>query len=71
MYRNTCTNVAEVNLNLCQFIKPATTRLLQIKERNFIDKFKPKLNKIWTVHTPNKNKETHIRIRTYIYNQFL
>ena len=25
--------------------------LLQIKERNFIDKFKPKLNKTWTAHT--------------------
>ena len=25
--------------------------LLQIKERNFIDKFKPKLNKTWTIHT--------------------
>ena len=26
-------------------------KLLQIKERNFIDKFKPKLNKTWNVNT--------------------
>ena len=25
--------------------------LLQIKEKNFIDKFKPNLNKTWIVHT--------------------
>ena len=38
--------------------------LLQIKEKNFIDKFKPKLNKTWIVHTcTNGNKHTH----TYIY----
>ena len=28
--------------------------LLQIKERNFIDKFKPKLNKTWTLHTQKR-----------------
>ena len=27
---------------------------LQIKERNFIDKFKPKLNKTWTIHTQKR-----------------
>ena len=25
--------------------------LLWIKEKNFMDKFKPKLNKIWILHT--------------------
>ena len=28
--------------------------LLQIKERNFIDKFKPKLNKTWTIRTQKR-----------------
>ena len=44
--------------------------LLQIKERNFIDKFKPKLNKTWTVHThthTNGNNHTYIYIYIYIY----
>ena len=36
--------------------------LLQIKEKNFIDEFKPKLNKIWIVYT-HKWKQTY----TYIY----
>ena len=34
-----------------EFIYDNDYTLLQIKERNFIDKFKPKLNKTWTVHT--------------------
>ena len=45
MFRNTYTNVAEVDLKLCQFMKN-DYMLIQIKERNFIDEFKPKLNKI-------------------------
>ena len=36
--------------------------LFQIKERNFIDKFKLKLNKPWTVYT-----HTQTEISTYIY----
>ena len=40
--------------------------LLQIKESNFIDKFKPKLNKTWTVHT-NGNKHSHTHTHIYIY----
>ena len=35
--------------------------LFQIKENNFIDKSKPKLNKTWIVHTQtNGNKDTYI-----------
>ena len=42
--------------------------LLQIKERNFMDKFKPKLNKTWTIHTQTKiNIHTHTHTRIYIY----
>ena len=40
--------------------------LLQIKEKNFIDEFKPKLNKTWIIHTHTQmetNKQTYI----YIY----
>ena len=39
MFRNTYTNVVEVNLKWSQYIK--RYMLLQIKEKNFIDKFKP------------------------------
>ena len=42
--------------------------LLQIKERNFIDKFKPKLNKTWTTHThTHTHTQTHTHIYIYIY----
>ena len=40
--------------------------LLQIKERNFIDKFKPNLNKTWTIHT-HTNGDIYIYIYIYIY----
>ena len=36
--------------------------LLQIKEKNFMDKFKPKLNKTWIVHT---HTHTHLKTHTH------
>ena len=44
--------------------------LLQIKENNFIDEFKTKLNRTWIVHTHtngNKHTHTHTHTHTYIY----
>ena len=35
--------------------------LLQIKEKKFMDKFKPKLNKTWIIHT---QMEAYIYINT-------
>ena len=41
---------------------------LQIKERNFIDKFKPKFNKTWIVHTHTQTEiKTHTHTHTHIY----
>ena len=40
--------------------------LLQIEEKKFIDKFKPKLNKTWIIHT-HKWKQTYIDMYIYIY----
>ena len=52
--------------------------LLQIKKRNLIDKFKPKLNKTWAVHTQMEIQvvsggrqrqilDTQMEINIYIY----
>ena len=44
--------------------------LFQIKEKKFIDEFKPKLNKTWITHThthTHTHKYTHIYIYIYIY----
>ena len=41
--------------------------LLQIKERNFVDKFKPKLNKTWTVRTHKRKKETQTQTHTHTH----
>ena len=38
--------------------------LLQIKEKKFIDKFRPKLNKTWIIHA---QMETNIHRYIYIY----
>ena len=38
--------------------------LLQIKEKNFLDKFKSMLNKTWIIQNTNQNKHTHICIYT-------
>ena len=46
--------------------------LLQIIEKKFIDKSKPKLNKTWIIHThtqmyTNVHTHTHLYIYIYIY----
>ena len=39
---------------------------LQIKEKKFVDRFKPKLNKTWIIHI-QMDTNTHIYIYIYIY----
>ena len=44
--------------------------LLQIKEKKFIDKLKPKMNKTWIKHThTNGHKHKYIYIYIHIYIQ--
>ena len=48
--------------------------LLQIKEMNFIDKFKPKLNKTWIhththTHTNEKHTHTHKKNKILTHSQ--
>ena len=45
MYLNTYTNVVTENLNQCSYIKLTATLDFKMKEKNFIEKFKPSLNK--------------------------
>ena len=42
--------------------------LLQIKEKKFIDKFKPKLNKTWIINA-HKRKQTYIDMYTHTYKK--
>ena len=44
--------------------------LVQIKVQKFIDKFKPKLNKTWIMHT-HKWKQTYIDMYIYIHTQII
>ena len=54
---------SEGKFNIMPIYQNNDYTLLQIKERNFIDKFKPKLKKHEPYTHTNGNKHTH----TYIY----
>ena len=44
--------------------------LLRIKEKN-IDKFKPKVNKTWIIHTHTNRTQTYVYIYKYIYTKII
>ena len=70
MYWNTYVNVVKVNFKIMTTYQTKDYMLLQIKEKKFIDKFKPKLNKTWIIHT-HKCTQTYIDMYIYMHTQKL
>ena len=68
MYRNIYTNVVKINLKFMPIYKTNDHTTLQVKEKNFIDKFKPTLNKTSIIHS-HKWKQTYVYM--FIYTKII